>query len=133
MTLARLRLALLLGLLAIAFGSPVAARAQTAGPEYVVQSGDTLYTIAARFGTTVAALQSANTIADPATIYAGQVLVIPGFEGITGRLTPHTVALGDTLASLSLRFGVSPETFARLNHVVNPSTLYLGEEVYYPE
>jgi len=44
---------------------------------YVVQEGDTLGTIAAQFGTTVGALQSANGIEDPDTIVIGQVLVIP--------------------------------------------------------
>jgi LysM repeat protein len=44
---------------------------------YTVVAGDTLASIAARFGTTVAALQAANGIEDPNTINVGQVLVIP--------------------------------------------------------
>ena len=44
---------------------------------YVVQAGDTLAAIAQRFGTTVAALQGANGIANPNEIMIGQVLVIP--------------------------------------------------------
>jgi LysM repeat protein len=44
---------------------------------YVVQSGDTLYAIAGRFGTTVAAIQAINGIADPSIIRPGQVLLIP--------------------------------------------------------
>lgn len=44
---------------------------------YVVQQGDTLAAIAQRFGTTVAAIQAANGIADPNEIIVGQVLVIP--------------------------------------------------------
>ena len=43
---------------------------------YTVQQGDTLAAIAQRFGTTVAALQSANGIEDPNEIFVGQVLVI---------------------------------------------------------
>jgi putative chitinase len=42
-----------------------------------VRPGDTLGDIAARFGTTVAALQSANGLADSDVILIGQVLVIP--------------------------------------------------------
>ncbi|MGH9069070.1 MAG: LysM peptidoglycan-binding domain-containing protein, partial [Acidimicrobiales bacterium] len=45
---------------------------------YTVSKGDTLGTIAKRFGTTVAALASANHIGDPNLIYAGQVLALPG-------------------------------------------------------
>jgi len=44
---------------------------------YAVVEGDTLALIAQRFGTTVAALQSANGIEDPDEIVVGQVLVIP--------------------------------------------------------
>jgi len=45
-------------------------------PYYSVAWGDTLTSIAGRFGLSVAALQQANGIGS--TVYAGQVLVIPG-------------------------------------------------------
>lgn len=44
---------------------------------YVVGRGDTLATIARRFGTTVSAISAANGIANPNLIFAGQRLVIP--------------------------------------------------------
>lgn len=44
---------------------------------YTVVSGDTLTAIAARFGTTVAAIVRANNISNPNLIYVGQRLVIP--------------------------------------------------------
>ena len=44
---------------------------------YTVRSGDTLYVIAIRFGTTVPAIASANNIGDPNQISVGQVLIIP--------------------------------------------------------
>lgn len=46
------------------------------GTTYTVKSGDTLSGIAAKFGTTVAKLQSLNGISDPNKIYVGQVLKI---------------------------------------------------------
>ena len=45
---------------------------------YTVQRGDTLASIARRFGTTVLALVQANNIGNPNLIYVGRVLVIPG-------------------------------------------------------
>lgn len=59
--------------------------ASAAGPQttpgasqtYTVRSGDTLFTIATRFGVTMAALQAANNITNPNAIYQGQVLKIP--------------------------------------------------------
>ena len=49
----------------------------TSTVRYVVQAGDTLYKIAARYGVTVSAIVTANNIANPNLIYPGQVLIIP--------------------------------------------------------
>jgi LysM repeat protein len=49
-----------------------------AGTSYVVQRGDTLGSIARRFGTTFQAIAAANGIANPNLIYVGQTLVISG-------------------------------------------------------
>ena len=67
---------------AIPRASPLAALPEpTAGPPlaltYTVRHGDTLSSIAARHGSTVAAVMQANNLGN-ATIYAGQQLVIPG-------------------------------------------------------
>jgi LysM repeat protein len=50
----------------------------TSGGTYVVKPGDTLSSIAARYGTTVQELAALNGISNPNLIYAGQVLQIPG-------------------------------------------------------
>ncbi|HEY8766218.1 MAG TPA: polysaccharide deacetylase family protein, partial [Dehalococcoidia bacterium] len=50
---------------------------------YTVRAGDTMYSIAARFGTSVTAIAQANRISDPAQINVGQVLVIPLAAGQT--------------------------------------------------
>lgn len=52
-----------------------ATAAQTA--TYTVKKGDTLSTIAKKYGTTTAALAAANGIATPNFIRVGQVLKIP--------------------------------------------------------
>ncbi|HSG15428.1 MAG TPA: LysM peptidoglycan-binding domain-containing protein [Anaerolineae bacterium] len=58
----------------------------TSGGTYVVKPGDTLSSIAARYGTTVQELAALNGISNPNLIYAGQVLQIPG--GSTGGPPP---------------------------------------------
>jgi LysM repeat protein len=58
--------------------SPIPTPVPAATPRsYVVQENDTLSSIAARFGTTVAAIQSANGLGGSDLIEIGQVLVIP--------------------------------------------------------
>ena len=45
--------------------------------KYIVQRGDTLGTIAAKYGTSVGAIARANGIRNPNMIYKGQILRIP--------------------------------------------------------
>ncbi|MBE2213446.1 MAG: LysM peptidoglycan-binding domain-containing protein [Opitutaceae bacterium] len=51
--------------------------ANTPGTTYEVQPGDTLASIATRFGSTVKDIQNANKIADPTKLQVGQTLFIP--------------------------------------------------------
>ncbi len=46
---------------------------------HTVQSGETLFRIATRYGVTVNAMVAANDISDPTLIFAGQQLIIPGY------------------------------------------------------
>jgi LysM repeat protein len=50
---------------------------QPAGKYYTVKPGDTLYSIARKFGWTASYLAQVNTIPNPNEIYAGRVLWIP--------------------------------------------------------
>jgi LysM repeat protein len=47
------------------------------GKTYVVQPGDTLFSIAVRFNTTVYAIQIANNLSNPNFLYVGQTLILP--------------------------------------------------------
>jgi LysM repeat protein len=60
--------------------TPVATAAPTPAPTqivHVVQPGEQLGRIAARYGVTVAAIQAANNLANPNLIHVGQKLIIP--------------------------------------------------------
>jgi len=62
--------------------APTASAAPAVSPRptfrtYVVQSGDSLSAIAARFNTTVSAIAKLNHISDPSRLSVGQVLLIP--------------------------------------------------------
>ena len=65
---------------------------------HTVRAGETLKGIAAANGTTVAALASANHLADADLILVGQQLAIPGSAGSTSSST-YKVRSGDTLGS----------------------------------
>jgi LysM repeat protein len=63
------------------YGVPASVAVPAAGV-YTVNPGDTLATIAGRFGTTVAAMMRANSIYNPNFIYSGQRLNVPGYSSL---------------------------------------------------
>jgi murein DD-endopeptidase MepM/ murein hydrolase activator NlpD len=101
--------------------------AQEQGPVYIVQPGDTLYSIALHFGTSIELIAAANNISDPYIISPGLRLIIPGFEGVSGVLDLRQIQFGETLESLSSRYGTSTNAIVRLNHVLNPDRLFIGQ------
>jgi murein DD-endopeptidase MepM/ murein hydrolase activator NlpD len=106
--------------------------AQSGGPVYIVQAGDTLSFIASRFNVTVGELAAANPNIDPNFLSEGQQIVIPGLEGITGILETEIISFGDSLRSLSRRTQVSDEQLIRLNRLVSPTELYVGISLIIP-
>lgn len=61
------------------------------GAIYIVRAGDTLFSIAGQFATTVEAIVEANDIADARQLEVGQDLLIPGVvqEGVVVGATPE--------------------------------------------
>jgi len=107
-------------------------KAQAAGPTYIVQPGDTLNSIAGRFGVSLNDLINANHIPDPNNISTGQPLVIPGLAGVTGTLTTRVIPLGENLETLTREYKIKPSTFIRLNRITSPSELYAGASLIIP-
>ena len=112
--------------------SPASAQTED-GPVYIVQSGDTLSLIAARFNVALADLMNANGIADPNLLSAGQELVIPGLQGINGVLVTEYVQFGDSFRSLSRRTQIAEPTLRKLNRLVSPTELYVGVSLIVPQ
>src|SRR5690348_1805299 len=117
-----------------------AARSTATRPaaRYVVQPGDTLSGIAARFAVRGGwpALYAANRPLigpDPNVIHPGTVLVLPG------RRTPvrYRVAPGDTLTAIAAMFAVRggwPALYAANRHVIgpDPNVIRRGEVLTVP-
>lgn len=133
MNLIKLFRILFVVILLLIFYSPVTAQdGEEDEPYYIVQEGDTLWEIAARFGVSLEDLQQANNITDPGQVVIGARLVVPGLTGAGGRLNTVTVAYGETIRSLSRRYALSDATLARLNHIVSPSELFAGATLIVP-
>jgi len=96
------------------------------GPTYIVQQGDTLNTIALRFGVSAEEIQSINNLSDPNALNIGQRLVIPGLPGISGVLTSTTLPFGTTLTKLSRQYQSNLADLAVLNKITSPSESMAG-------
>ncbi len=122
---------LVLTVLLLLVSRPVAA--QASGPIYIVQPGDTLSSIAARFNVSLEDLMAANGITDPNLLSAGQQLIIPGLEGVTGVLDTEVIGFGDSLRGLMRRAQIPLSMLQRLNHLVSPSELFVGASLVVPQ
>jgi LysM repeat protein len=149
---AQIGLALIIAVLLLA---GVSSSANAAGPTYhTVQKGQTLYSIASWYGTSVWAISCANGLYNPNYIYAGQVLVIPqGWQdGCKEGHKPHpkpeytdyhpkphpkpdcyyTVGWGDHLYRIALKYGVSWTVIAQANDLYNGNYIYAGQVLRVP-
>ena len=89
---------------------------------HVVQLGDTLAGIAQTYGVSEARIISDNAIFDPGRLVVGQALIILIPE------TTYVVMPGDTLFSVSERFGVEPLILVQNNpELAVNSQLYPGQ------
>lgn len=126
--------------LLLIFASPATAQDPTPEPEvYVVQPGDTLFTIAQRFGSSVEAIVAANNIANPSLINPGQKLVIPTVElshwsstrsGRNARV--HPVGPGEVLPTLAFHYGTTVWDLRAENDLNRLGLLWPGQELSIP-
>jgi N-acetylmuramoyl-L-alanine amidase len=128
----------------IALSAVVLLTASSAAPasadsSYVVAPGDTLFSIAARYGTSVQEIVTLNGLGNPNVIFAGQYLSLPGGQPqtVTATASPsgtHTVQPGDTLWSIASRHGISVAQLVEMNRysVTNQDLIYVGQTLTVP-
>jgi murein DD-endopeptidase MepM/ murein hydrolase activator NlpD len=130
-----LLLALFLILIILTFFKTESTSAQNIeaeGPYYLVQEGDSLWGISNRFGISLEELQVANEITDPSQLTIGMHILIPGIQGVSGRVDVLQVKYGDSLQSLSYRYQISEKDFVQLNRLTNPDQLIAGSYIVVP-
>jgi murein DD-endopeptidase MepM/ murein hydrolase activator NlpD len=127
------------------------------GTAITVAAGDTVDTIARRYGVPASVIMQANNIAAPATIHPGQRLVIPRYTSprvaaapapahrpaaptpapaaavnAAGNQGVHVVAVGDTLSKISHRYHKSVNEIAKANNIQPTATLNVGDRLIIP-
>jgi len=100
---------------------------------YIIARGDTLRSLASRFGTTVGALLAGNPdITNANVIYEGQHLKVyvttPPPSGQTYYAVP-----GDTLRKIAAKFNTTVDAILRVNpQIYNPNIIYVGQAITIP-
>lgn len=111
---------------------------------YIVEVGDTLTSIAERFGVDLLVLMIANNLSDANAIVVGQQLIIPppDYQTPTPTALPSTllpgtkieyiVQPGDTLASIASRFNSTEQAIVRENDIEDPNRIGVGDKLIVP-
>ena len=104
-----------------------AASVSIASPAYagvhVVNPGETLSGVAARYGVSIDSIVEANGLADADLIISGERLRIP--QRVVTRA--HRVKAGETLSSIASRYGTTVERLARSNRIPDPNLIIEGQ------
>jgi murein DD-endopeptidase MepM/ murein hydrolase activator NlpD len=106
---------------------------------YTVQHGETLESIANRFGLSLAELIQINGIIDPSQVYGGQILQLPTniqlpAESMASVATPalHTVQRGETLFQIALAYGLTVSDLVSANSIADPTRIFVGQQLIIP-
>lgn len=111
---------------------------------YIVMRGDTLKSLAGRFGTSMDVLVSLNAdITNINRIYEGQRMVVPSGSGVPSTPPPatppptsgqtYTVQRSDTLRKIADRFNTTVDAILKVNpQIGNPNLIYVGQVINLP-
>ncbi|MFA7163399.1 MAG: LysM domain-containing protein [Eubacteriales bacterium] len=116
-------------------GAPSPGQCPHGSSPYVVRAGDTFYSLAQRFNTTVDAIRAANPGVDPNRLMIGQTICIPGAPSpgpCPQGSSPYVVRAGDTFYSLAQRFNTTVDAIRAANPGVDPNRLMIGQTICIP-
>jgi LysM repeat protein len=118
----------------------VAATAASAPASYRVAAGDTVSSIAGRYGLATASVLALNGLGWKSIIFPGQVLKLTngGAAPIASPAAPqasngrYTIMKGDTVGSIAKKFGISTQTVLSANGLGWSSIIYPGQTLAIP-
>lgn len=121
--------------------APVAvAAAATTPPSYVVQPGDTISAVAARFNLRTEDVLAWNGLSWRSVIYPGHTLklqtssapVSPSHAVALSPQTTHTVVAGDTVYAIAQKYSSSVDSIFAANGLTSSSVIFPGQRLAIP-
>jgi LysM repeat protein len=108
----------------------------TAPLVHMVQRGESLDSIARKYGVTVQDLAAANGMTPTSTIYVGTQLRVaplpPTFTPDPHSTGVHIVRSGDTLGSIAVTYGTSVNRLVEINAITNANRISIGQRIRIP-
>jgi murein DD-endopeptidase MepM/ murein hydrolase activator NlpD len=95
--------------------------------EYIVEEGDTLFSISQKFGISLETILWANNLDKNSVIKPGQKLIILPVNGVL-----HEVKAGDTLSEISKKYQAKIEDIISFNELENENDIYIGDILIIP-
>lgn len=125
---------------AIADTSVANATVASAPTSYTVAAGDSVSSVAARFGLATASVLALNGLGWKSLIYPGQILKLTNSGVVAVRsvaplstgVTRYTIATGDTMGKIAHRFGLATQTLLSANGLGWSSIIYPGQSLVIP-
>ena len=96
---------------------------------YIVQKGDTLYSISKKLNTTVDKIKNLNNLSNN-TITIGQILKIPSQDSSTNNVT-YTVIKGDSLWKIANNYNTTVDKIKEANNL-SSNLLSIGQKLIIP-
>lgn len=100
----------------------------TASDTYIVKKGDSLYSIARTYNTSVDKLKEINNLTSN-DLAIGQVLKLPSSNA--SKKVVYTVKKGDSLYSIAREYGTTVDAIKKLNNITS-NTLSIGQKLLLP-
>ncbi|MGH0031829.1 MAG: LysM peptidoglycan-binding domain-containing protein [Myxococcota bacterium] len=99
---------------------------------HTVRRGDSLWSLASRYGTTVDRIRSDNGLRSD-RLAVGQKLKIETGPAVAAGSRSYTVRRGDTIGRIARARNVSIDALLRVNGLSRSSTIYPGQVLRFPE
>jgi membrane-bound lytic murein transglycosylase D len=117
---------------------------ETSWVKHKIRRGESVSTIAAKYGVSQYAIFAANNLSRRSKIYAGKNLIVPvpldrsssgggsGKKEYFAENSQYVVRSGDTMWDIARAFGTTVDELRRINYIERGSRIYVGQKLKIP-